>query len=136
MPASVAGDLTLSFSNSEQHAAAIRSDASGFDEDADADYLREILSRIIEACAMLGYAGGYWASRWCEKTGNDYMGYWDCQEDGKYQPKQAMDDLADKMIVLFEGIDAEDRDSLSEELRRLLDACLFLTNFKGGSESD
>ena len=133
MPASVAGNFTLRFSRSERYAVV---DRDPYDDSELDGFLRQILAPIVEACAVLDNADSAWAEYWCGLEGTNTAGYWDFQGDGQQRPKKAMDDLATQLITLFEGVSEEDKDALAEELRRLLDACTFLGNFRGGWEGD
>lgn len=95
------------------------------------DELRFWLAPIIEACAVLNQSDSFWAREWCNKRNFEIDGYWDFQDDGEQRPAIAMDELAQTLIQLFEGVAEEDVEALSAELRRLLDAAVFLSNFKG-----
>ena len=125
-PASVAGYYILDFSRSDRYA--VRDSDASF---PGSDELRIMLAPIIEACAVLNDADSFWAQEWCNKRNFELDHYWGFQNDGEQRPALAMDELAQTLIRLFEGVAEEDVEPLSAELRRLLDAAAFLTNFKG-----
>jgi hypothetical protein len=116
----------LDFSRSDRYA--VRDSNASF---PGSDELRIVLAPIIEACAVLNEADSAWAREWCDRRNFELDHYWDFQDDGDQRPAVAMDELAQTLIKLFEGVAEEDVEALSAELRRLLDAAVFLSNFKG-----
>ena len=98
--------------------------------------LDEVMLPVVEACSLLNRADSFWAGFWCEKTGSELADYWNFQDDNQQRPKQAMDDLASELNNCFEGVDKEDEPTLSEELRKLFDACVILDNFRKDRADD
>ena len=124
----------MRFSRSDRYAV---TDYDIAEPNEDTSFLRQALAPIIEACAVLSQADNNWASYWCDKEDEEYVGYWDFQDDGQQRPKQAMYALAGELINLFEAcINKEDQGILAEELRKLLGACTFLSYFEGGWVDD